>query len=691
MISRRLLPVRFASTVAGTAAQTAAANAGKESALNGASAAPVASAAAASAAAGVRRIQEMLSKNDFSGAAETVLGLSRKDLAPDAMRDLSRHQAQLVNHFAGLESGDLKGVLPTVWKLQSKFIELGRTSNVACAQIMLLALRVGEPERAIEVWVQLLESLAKRSRKAVKDIVSQPQMAGCALAALAAYFVSCSRRGVPVDGPTALKLVPLKQVPISLAPLNNLKGHAAALDKETLVIIREGLSALRQSLNDVSSPEYLALIAKANFRESQTLYEEALQHKELPEEVYAAFIRRFAETRQSEAAFKVWNTLVERFTAAGKSPTVVSWRALLRAGSLAPQSPKLMVDQLWSEMQKAGIEPDEDCWCVRLESLVRADKVDEAVKVFNEVRPKLGVYGFNVVITGLAKAKRFEEIDALIASADPETVKPNNVTYNALISAAVRSRNSALAHRYLDEMSQAKILPDIITYSQILHALFDAQRSNGVAIAEAVQSVLAEMKARKIAPNAQFYTILAHGIARSTESVGLSRRLFRIMQEAQMPLSVETFGALIDAELKHGDFARAKMYFDLMPKHGLPYAASNYNQLIAAALANNDLPTAESLLTAMTKRTRTQPNVYTYMFLLRNWQPADLEKPPVGDLVRRTMAQLAANLGVLDYALAQRVLLLASAADASEDLVAAAQRVSAEQYKSKVANHSRKN
>lgn len=644
--------------------------------------------------ANFNRVQDLLNRSDFSGATQAILSLSSKDLAPDATSNLGSYQTKLINHFAGLEAKELESVVPVLCELQGKFIELGRRNLAASAQTMLLALRAGQPERAIEVWVQLLEAMARLSRRPLKELVSTPQIAACALAALAAYFVSCSRRGLAVDAPTALKLVPLKQVPISLAPLNNLKGQASSIDKQTQSIIRDGLSELRKATTDYSSPEYLAVITKANFQETQTLYKEALAQADVPEEVFAAFIRRFAETRQQESAFQVWNTLVERLTAANKKPTVVSWRALLRAGSMSKTNAKEMVDQLWKEMEKAGIEPDEDCWCVRLESLIRSQNVDEAVKVYNQVQSskQLGVFGMNVVATGLANAKRFAEADELIAkTVESGACQPNNVTFNALISAAVRARDSTRAHRYLDDMAAAKILPDIVTYSQVLHALFDAQRTKGVAISEAVNSLLQEMKARRVAPNAQFYTILAHGIARSTESVSLSRRMFSIMQSAQLPLSVETFGALIDAEIKHGDFSRAKFYFELMPKHGVPYAAANFTQMIAGALAIKDIATAEKLLTAMLKRPRTQPNKYTYMFLLRNWEESDLDDPEIASLVQRTLALLSENQAVLDYPLAQKVLGLGSKAGATPELVAAAERVSAEKYDAKVANRSRRN
>ncbi|PRT54735.1 hypothetical protein B9G98_02355 [Wickerhamiella sorbophila] len=688
MFSRRLFPVRFASSSVGSAARTTA-NTAKLATPDIAKESERSSAASIN----VNRVQDLLNKNDYSGATQVILSLSYKDLAPDALRKLSSYQTKVINHYAGLEAQELESAVPVLCDLQNKFIELGRRNLAASAQTMLLALRVGQPERAIEVWVQLLEAMARVSHLPLKELVSSPQISACALAALSAYFVSCSRRGIPVDASTALKLVPLKQVPISLAPLNNLRGQASSIDKQTLAIIREGLSELRRATTDYSNPEYLAVIAKANFQEAQTLYKEALVQQDLPEEVHAAFIRRFAETRQQDAAFKAWNTLVERFTAANKKPTVVSWRALLRAGSMSKPNGKEMVDQLWKEMEKAGIEPDEDCWCVRLESLIRSHNVDEAVKVYNEVEgsKKLGVFGMNIVATGLVNAKRFDEADELIAKAvESGAYKPNNVTFNALISAAVRARDSARAHRYLDDMAAAKILPDIVTYSQVLHALFEAQRTKGVAIADAVNSLLQEMKARKVAPNAQFYTILAHGIARSTESVSLSRRMFSIMQDAQLPLSVETFGALIDAEIKHGDFSRAKLYFDLMPKHGVPYSTANYAQMIAGALAIKDSATADKLLTAMLKRPRTQPNKYTYMFLLRNWQESDLEDPEVAALVQRTLELLSENQAALDYPLAQKVLSLGVRAGATPDLVSAAERVSAEEYDTKVANRRRR-
>lgn len=607
---------------------------------------------------------------------------------------------QFQKFYMGLPEEELKRRLPELFQIHAKCLELGCLSRERATELMLTAVKLGVPERAVELWVQILESLnstnagatykaGKRIQQPVGEIVGRANFANCSIAALAAYYMACMNKGVPSDPKTALKLVPVGAVPTGLGSIAHLKG----LPKDMVAVVRKGFKELRQHMTDYNSPQFCESVERANFGELRTLYGEALEQPELPEKVFASFIRRFAETRQTDRAFKVWNDMVER----GVKPTTASWAALLRAGSLMVENSATIVQQLWERMQADGVKPDAGCYSARIESLARNGDITNAVRLYSELEtgdPKnLDVVAMNVVVNALVKQRMFDEAQKLVARA-PAGLVPNNVTYNTFIRSAIAAGDAERASGYLDAMREKGLVPDIITYSNVLDMLFKRGRKLHQDVAGPVDALLKEMRAQRITPNAQFYTILAHGISRMTQSVEQSRRLFDSVVRHNVNVNVETFGALIDSELAYGDLNVALRYFNMMPRFGLPPSSSTYNQLIRGALRRDRVDVALSLFDKMLQSdARAQPNKFTFMFLLEPWKAEDLQGPAArGDaveLVGRALTELTQRTGRLDFVLARRVQALSRFVSTPAALLEAAERVQSAEFDPRIGIYSR--
>lgn len=579
--------------------------------------------------------------------AQHILGLSAplKDDEPPI-------RAQQKQFLQQLGSQPQNEEIDLAFEVFDKVTTLSKgVDNFSCARLSLMCLNAGMPDRALEPWARLLEALGSRtySRAALERILDTPSFEPAALSALVAYFVIA---GPTADPETARKLVPRKQVPNNLSVLQNL-GGIKSNDAEQVAL--KGLASLRRHVtNGFTSAEFIELVGGSSYAEIKKLWQQILlaaAPNEIPEVCYAAFIRRFAETRQSRKAFEIWQQLV----ASGIKVSNASWVALMHAALCAPKNSEALFSGIWEKMIANGYTPDTACTAERLLFLARFKGTTEAFKVFNALRkeqPKLiDVRGLNIVVSSLAQAQRFEEADEALKWAIDNGVEPNTHTYNSLIS----SKNPEVGLKYLQAMMERGIRPSIVTYTFAMQQMLKR--------GQPIDELLAEMQEANIEPNERFNTTLSYYLGRQTKDLSAARASIRSIIDRQLKLSIETLGAFIELELRHGDVERAVEYTSLMHKFGLTPSLPIYNQLIRGALRRQQIGIARQTFEKMLngKSHRLRPNTYTYMFILKPWTLAELQgNMEVRGLVKLAAQHLEQQPDKLDHALAKRVEEIAS-------------------------------
>ncbi|CAA7023071.1 unnamed protein product [Microthlaspi erraticum] len=201
--------------------------------------------------------------------------------------------------------------------------------------------------------------------------------------------------------------------------------------------------------------------------------------------------------RLVDYAFKVWSgrrrhsedeiaSLVLRFSSHGVSPnsvwltrfitslcrnsrTNVAWEILSdlmknKAPLEAPPFNSLLtclvrkmdtrgMDDIVEKMDEMGIKPDVVTLGIRIKSLCKSRRVDEAMEVFGQLCGKKTDGGnvikadlilYNTLIDGLCKVGRMKEAEDLLAKMrKEETFAPNSITYNCLIDGYCREDYSA--------------------------------------------------------------------------------------------------------------------------------------------------------------------------------------------------------------------------------------------------------
>lgn len=577
----------------------------------------------ASAAAGSRaRAQAAdgaLAKNLSAAIAKRdaalVSQLFQRELTTERVSEISRSQVpgRLVDFvLRQAKSPDMKVTVKDVF---NKFLEADRAVGWMCAEAIVADVVAGNPEGGMETWVRFLERLND-----VRDMnLDRNQKAG--QAALIAYIMNAKKHGQDISGDVAKNLLPDVRIPLSeelkKAPWFN---HFSAEDRKAIL---NGADKIRLELTDINSVQYARELPTEQPLELTTRYEEAKKiaardgGASIGEPLYARFISSFAENNRVETAFEIWNDMI----AAGVSPSIDSWNALLKAASFKRSSDvKQVVQGVWDSIAEAGLTHNSESYAIVMDFYFRSGQFERGLEVYDQLKTAPGLTvtlkAFNIVLNALLRAGKLDDAERLLDAGKADGLQPDVVTFNTFIRSFIRSKQFDKAVAYLDRMAQVDVKPDVVTYTNVIDTILKLSKELGFDPQPRVDELIKDMDRQGVKLNAVTFTALMHGIARTERGVEVTRQLFQHMLKRRIRPNRQTIATLVDAELQYGDYERAKAYFGMMPDHGMFQSTSVYNQLIHWTAYNGRLDEAFSLFKKLYKDKRTRPNKFTYHFML---------------------------------------------------------------------------
>ncbi|EPS72235.1 hypothetical protein M569_02522 [Genlisea aurea] len=282
-----------------------------------------------------------------------------------------------------------------------------------------------------------------------------------------------------------------------------------------------------------------------------------------------------------------------------------------------------------------------------ISTLGRLGKVELAKKVFQTaVNEGYGntVYAYSALISAYAKSGYCDEAIALFESMKALGMKPNLITYNALIDAC--GKGGADYKRAMDifyDMVQNGVQPDRITYNSLLavcsgaglwetaRSLFDEMVYRGVdqdiytynTLLDAACSgghmdsafeIMSEMPAKNVMPNEVTYSTMIRGCAKSGRlEKGLN--LFAKMKIAGIKLDRVSYNTLVSIYANLGRFEEAFSVAEEMENFGIKKDVVTYNALLDGFGKQSMYDKVKALFVEM-KRERLLPNLLTYSTLI---------------------------------------------------------------------------
>ncbi|ANB11267.1 Pentatricopeptide repeat-containing protein [Sugiyamaella lignohabitans] len=567
---------------------------------------------------GNRQGQNLYQKIDralISGNTNEALRIFKDEYNPGIFKSLERRGLHLRLFRAALKLKSKKGSKAVMEpkELFQKYLEGGAAVGWITSAVILTDVREGNPALGLQTWVEYLENLN------TIGLVTSEGNKEAAWSALVAYVANCVKEKQPISTELALKLVPIKDIPLGrqLMDIEEFRRLNHTSRKEIL----EGLQQIRMDSLDVSSLEFLTSLPSDRPLELEAMYKEALAKvgdNGLPESVYARFISCFAESTRVKDAFEVWNHMIEHEV----EPTILSWNSLLRAGALSRVDKTEVFTKLWGEMVESGVKPNSESFRSLIDFCFRTGKPEQALQVLDRIQEgkeegvTVTLTMFNTVLDGLLRLGKVTEAEGLLREGLTQGYSPNVVTYNYFIRSYIQLGQFEKANAIVQEMIAANVRPDISTYTNIIDSVFKQARKQGFDPQQQIYDLFVEMGREGIKTNAISITAIISGLTKTSNDIESARTLFRIMLEKKITPNARTFGTLIDSELKFGDYQHALDYFNMMPKFGVPQGTPAFNQLIHWASYNKRVTEAHRLFKQLVKSTRTNPNKFTYTFIL---------------------------------------------------------------------------
>ncbi|KAK1386588.1 Pentatricopeptide repeat-containing protein [Heracleum sosnowskyi] len=232
----------------------------------------------------------------------------------------------------------------------------------------------------------------------------------------------------------------------------------------------------------------------------------------------------------------------------------------------------------FDELESFGIQKDTESMNLLLDTLCKANKVEQAREVFLKFKLHilLNAHTFNIFIHGWCKVKRVDEAHWTVQEMRGHGCRPCAISYSTIIQSYCHQHIFYKVNEILDEMQAQGCAPNVVTYTTIMCSLANAEKF------DEVLKIVDRMKSSGCKPDTLFYNAFIHTLGR----VGRVREAIHIF--------------------------RAEM-----PNNGVAPNTSTYNSVIAMLCHHAQEQDALNVLKDLETSVCTKPDVQTYYPLLK--------------------------------------------------------------------------
>ncbi|KAF3432664.1 hypothetical protein FNV43_RR23766 [Rhamnella rubrinervis] len=283
--------------------------------------------------------------------------------------------------------------------------------------------------------------------------------------------------------------------------------------------------------------------------------------------VYTIVLRLYGQVGKIKLAEHTFLEMLEAGcepdeVACGKGNNTLSCSFQFHVVLAAEKSLHGKVIEMWSQMVKQGVVPNNFTYTIVIGSLAKEGLYEEALKNFDEMKN-----------AGLI---------------------PEEVTYSLLISLSVKSGNWDEALRLYDDMRATGLVPSNYTCASLL-TLYYKTGDFSKAL-----SLFSEMERNKIAADEVIYGLLI----RIYGKLGLyedAQKAFEETKQLGILTDEKTYLAMAQVHLKSGDFVKALEVIELMKSRNIWFSRFAYIVLLQCYVMKQDLSSAEVTFQALSK------------------------------------------------------------------------------------------
>ncbi|KAF6140160.1 hypothetical protein GIB67_028966 [Kingdonia uniflora] len=348
-------------------------------------------------------------------------------------------------------------------------------------------------------------------------------------------------------------------------------------------------------------------------------FDDAMHHFHLmlkrgvsPDEVTCStLLDGFFKMEDFEEALKLWKTILTR----GFVKIKVTFNVMING--LCKFVKMVKAEEILCKMKELGCFPDGVTY--QSDGYSSLGDVEKALDVKGKMEmEEISTYAemYNSLIGEVFKCKRSSKVNDLLIEMHASGLKPNVVTYGALIDGWCKDGMFGKAFHMFFEMIEKGLTPNLIIFSTMLSSLYRIGRLDDAFLIMQKMKIVDSLDGtvnRYLLPDNIVYNIAIAGLCKS-KKVEDARQFFSALLLQGFVLDNFTYCTLIHGCSFAGDVNEAFNLRDEMLSKGLVYNIITCNALINSLCKSGYLDRAAGLFYKLKKELA--PNVVTYNTLI---------------------------------------------------------------------------
>jgi len=322
------------------------------------------------------------------------------------------------------------------------------------------------------------------------------------------------------------------------------------------------------------------------FHKACDLYELLLQDEvELDTVAYGCLIRAAVESGRLDLARKL-------FKESG-NPDLINYMSLIRAAGRERNLPKAL--SLLEDLERSPIPIDTTAYNCVLDVCVACNNQQAAKKLFQRMRDgaNVDVISYNTYLKTLLcknSSTSASDIALILQEMRSQGIKPNPVTYNSLINAAISRGDLRGSWQYVEDMEDQGVQVDAFTCSILMKGIKHSSKRDDV------EKVLALIERAKVSPDEVLVNSLLDACVRLRNGPLLSQVLTQFRATGVVP-SMHAYATLIKAygHARQLEEVRA-LWQELTHERGITPNEEVLTSMADACASNGDLSGAVRVL-----------------------------------------------------------------------------------------------
>ncbi|KAK3065459.1 hypothetical protein LTS18_006170 [Coniosporium uncinatum] len=378
-------------------------------------------------------------------------------------------------------------------------------------------------------------------------------------------------------------------------------------------------------------------LAMKLWQQAQSTFSE--QKLTMPPRLFDHVILTMMAVRQPEAAIQVWNRMMQE----GVQPTVRTWTAML--DGCGKSNDYVAMERCWQRMLASGIKPDLYAWTARISGLFRCNRPKDGQQAMQEMgmrwvaaekaksqssthaksngsrktsnaaktspaedSPCPDVVTLNAILSSVSRynnaGTRQRCITEAFNWARTFQIRPDVITFNTLMQAAVRDSDIAEATELLKRMSSMSIAPDDATFTIFLTLLFRSDHLGGQSHEQqqsTVLNLLSEFESRGLKLTEYIYNIIINGLVRRYANILAGYALLSHMSDRHVATPARTYTIFLNYYLAQSppDTDGVDALWERMRITGVTPDSRFYERMLEGYALASEIPRIVKTLTHM--------------------------------------------------------------------------------------------